>query len=129
MLLAENGANLLPYILLPLAGSEEYSEDESSAMLPDLQLLPPDKQRDNDPEIMVTHLETLLLLTTTLEGRTKMRDVQVYPIIRECHLNVDHEGVREACDRLVQVLKRDEGGEEGFVTVEDDEDDKIVEIF
>jgi hypothetical protein len=57
-------------------------------------------------------LETLLLLATTREGRDKMRAINVYPIIRECHLHVDDEGVREACDRLVQLLMRDEEGEE-----------------
>ena len=110
-LFSEDEANLLPYILLPIMGPEEFSEEESMAMLPDLQLLPPDKQRDSDNGIVTTHLETLLLLTTTREGRDIMREIKVYPIIRECHLHVEDEGVREACDRLVQVLMRDEEGE------------------
>ncbi|RLL95313.1 hypothetical protein CFD26_102254 [Aspergillus turcosus] len=110
-LLSEGEANLLPYVLLPITGPEEFSEEESMAMLPDLQLLPPNKQRDSDNSIIVTHLETLLLLTTTREGRDKMREINVYPIIRECHLHVDDDDVREACDRLVQVLMRDEEGE------------------
>lgn len=100
-------------------------------MLPDLQLLPSDKARDSDPQIILTHLETLLLLTTTREGRDLMREVKVYPIIRETHLHVEDEEVREAADRLVQVLMRDEedeGKPEGFVQG-DDEDDKIIEIF
>lgn len=100
-------------------------------MLPDLQLLPSDKARDSDPQIILTHLETLLLLTTMREGRDLMREVKVYPIIRETHLHVEDEEVREAADRLVQVLMRDEedeGKPEGFVQ-EDDEDDKIIEIF
>lgn len=107
-----DGANLLPYILLPLMGPEEYPDDETSEMLPDLQLLPPDKKRDPDYQIIVTHLETLLLLTTTREARNRMRQIQVYPIIRECHLYVENEEVREGCDRLVQVLMREEEGEE-----------------
>ncbi|KIW32219.1 uncharacterized protein PV07_03779 [Cladophialophora immunda] len=121
------GVNILPYILLPLAGSEEFSEEESANMLPDLQLLPPDKARDSDNDILVTHLETLLLLTTTREGREKLRKVQVYPLIRETHMHVKDEGVREACDRLVQVLMRDE--EERPKVEEVDEDEKIEEIF
>jgi len=131
MLLSESEANLLPYILLPIAGSEDFSEEESSKMLPDLQLLPPDKTRDSDPEIVTTHLETILLLTTTKEGRTMMRDVNVYPLIRECHLHVEDETVRESCDRVVQVLLRDEAPENEAVedAEEDEEDDKIVEIF
>ncbi|KZF21190.1 DUF383-domain-containing protein [Xylona heveae TC161] len=106
------GVNLLPYILLPIAGPEEFAEHESMAMLTDLQLLPPDKERDPDPAIITTHLETLLLLTTTREGRDYMRSAAVYPLVRETHLHVENEEVREACDRLVQVIMRDEEGEE-----------------
>lgn len=135
-LLSESGANILPYVLLPLAGNEELSDEDTEGMLPDLQLLPPDKQRDPDHDILITHLETLLLLSTGRGGREVMRRVKVYPIIRECHLHVENEDVREACDRLVQVLLRDEAegdgegegrtrnrGEDG------DEDEKIVEVF
>lgn len=135
MLLSESEANLLPYILLPIAGSEDFSEEETLAMLPDLQLLPPDKARDTDDEIINTHIETLLLLTTTKPGREVMREVSVYPLIRECHLHVEDEAVRESCDRLVNVLQRDEAPEDeeskGVTNgeVDDEDDDKIVEIF
>ncbi|OKL63339.1 hypothetical protein UA08_02116 [Talaromyces atroroseus] len=151
----DTGASLLPYILLPIMGSEEYPDDETSEMLPDLQLLPPDKKREPDNQIILAHLETLLLLTTTREGRDRMRQVQVYPIIRECHLHVENEEVREGCDRLVQVLMRGEEGEENETEKEamaralalsgqqpgailgteenkegdDDDDDKIVDIL
>ncbi len=136
-MLSESGGNTLPYVLLPLAGNEELSDDDTEGMLADLQLLPPDKERDSDPEILVTHLETLLLLSTSREGRETMRKAKVYPIIRECHLHVEYERVREACDRLVQVLLRDEPvavkGEKGIEgqaqDTEEDEDEKVVEIF
>ncbi|GBF59594.1 hypothetical protein TMEN_854 [Trichophyton mentagrophytes] len=111
VLMSEEQVNLLPYILLPLAGPEEFTDEESSDMLPDLQLLPPDKQRDPDPDILTAHLETLLLLTSTRDGRDTLRRVQVYPLIRECHLHTNNESVQEACDRLVQVIMRDEEGE------------------
>ncbi|KAJ9607991.1 Protein hgh1 [Cladophialophora chaetospira] len=123
------GVNILPYILLPLAGSEEYPDDEAANMLPDLQLLPPDKMRESDNEILVTHLETLLLLTTTREGREKLRQVQVYPLVRETHAHVQDEGVSEACDRLVQILMRDEVEEEESKVEEVDEDERLEEIF
>jgi hypothetical protein len=135
MLFAEDGANLLPYLLLPLAGPEELSEEDSADMLPDLQLLPPDKQRDSDNTIITTHLETLLLLTTTKEGRATMRAVKVYPLIRETHMHVEDENVQEACDRLVQVLMRDEEGEgEGEpeqpqIEAPKNEDEEVVELF
>ena len=127
------GINILPYILLPLAGSEEFPDEESSAMLPDLQLLPPDKAREPDSEILITHLETLLLLTTTKAGRQRLRDVQVYSLVRETHAHVEDEGVREACDRLVQILMRDEheneNQDQGTRIEEIDDDDKVEEIF
>jgi hypothetical protein len=141
MLLANDeatGADFLPYVLLPLAGNEELSDEDMAKMLPDLQLLPPDKKRESDKEIIITHLETLLLLTTTRDGREVMRNSGVYPIVRECHLHVDNEDVRDAAERVAQVLLRDENElEGGFVqsanqgeaVKEEDEDDKIVEIF
>lgn len=112
MFLAEDEINILPYLLLPITGNEEYEEEDMMNMLEDLQLLPPDKRRDSDPTIIQTHIETLMLLTTTREGRDRMREVKVYPIVRETHLQIEDEGVREVCERLVQVLMRDEEGEE-----------------
>ncbi|OTB06362.1 hypothetical protein M426DRAFT_319097 [Hypoxylon sp. CI-4A] len=124
LFLSEDDINILPYVLLPIMGNEEYDEDEMLSMLPDLQLLPPDKQRDSDPHIVQTHVETLLLLSSTREGRDQMREVKVYPIIRETHLRVNNEGVRDACERLVQVLMRDEAdpAETGRVEEVDDGD-------
>lgn len=134
-----DGVNLLPYILLPVMGGEEYSDEDTEGMLDDLQLLPPDKEREKEAEIVKTHLETLLLLTTTREGRDLLRRVKVYPIVRETHLHVDNEEVREVCDRLVQVIMRDEEGEgeaEGEKKViemkEDegeDEDEQIIDVL
>jgi hypothetical protein len=141
MLLANDestGADFLPYVLLPLAGNEELSDEDMAKMLPDLQLLPPDKERESDKDIIITHLETLLLLTTTRDGREVMRNSGVYPIVRECHLHVEDENVREAAERVAQVLLRDEdeleggfvqGAKDGEAVKEEDEDDKIIEIF
>ncbi|ATY63384.1 family UPF0507 [Cordyceps militaris] len=110
-LMYDDEIDILPYIMLPITGNEEYDEDETISMLPDLQLLPPDKKRDSDNTIIQTHLETLLLLATTRAGREHLRGVNVYPVVRETHSRVDDEDVQEACDRLVQVLMRDEEGE------------------
>ncbi|MCJ1379303.1 hypothetical protein MMC17_002404 [Xylographa soralifera] len=148
--------SILPYILLPLAsGSDSYSEGETDQMLEELQLLEPEKKREPDSNILVTHLETLLLLTTNRGEREKLREAGCYFVVRELHLAVENEGVREGCDRLVQVLMREEEGEEhsgqskgtpvyALVTERDgrsdgsmmvtqadseDEDEQIVEIF
>lgn len=135
----DDGVNLLPYILLPLMGPEEYSDEDTEGMLEDLQLLPPDKEREKHADIIKTHLETLLLLTTTREGRDRFRSVKVYPIIRELHLQHEDEEVREGCDRVVQIIARDEEGEgeeppeppkiQEVEEVEEDEEDQIVEVL
>ncbi len=44
-LMSEDEINILPYLLLPLTGNEEYDEEDTQGMLPDLQLLPPKKTR------------------------------------------------------------------------------------
>lgn len=145
--------NLLPYILLPLCGASasDFSSEDMEDMLEDLQLLPADKKREPDHAILKTHLETLLLLTTQLEGRETLRKVKVYPVVRELHASVEDEEVREGVDRLVQVIMRDEAGEgeedgkaSGFVDVnatsastaqkvnevkEVDSDDEVTEIL
>lgn len=127
-------------------GPEEYSDEDTEGMLDELQLLEPDKERESDNEIIKSHLETLLLLTTTTEGREVLRRVKVYPIVRECHLHIENEEVREACDRVVQILMRKEEGEEEDVpdmsgaggsagklvelkNEEEDEEEQIVEVL
>ena len=127
----DNGIGLLPYVLLPLMGSEEYSDEDTEGMLDECQLLPPDKEREKQNDILVTHLESLLLLTTEKESRVRLRGLKVYPIVRELHLHVTDDGVRENCDRLVQVLMRDEEGEgqdAPRVQEIEDEDEQIVDV-
>ena len=131
----DGGIGLLPYILLPLMGSEEYPEEDTEGMLDECQLLPPDKEREKQNDILITHLESLLLLTTEKESRRWLREVKVYPIMRELHLQVEDEGVREGCDRLVQVLMRGEEGEDEdgahprVQEIEEDEDEQIVDVL
>lgn len=129
--------NILPYLLLPICGPEEFSEEDMDGMPEDLQLLPPDKTREPDILTLMTHIESLLLLTTTRAGREQMRTSKVYPIIRETHLHVEDDDITDVCDRLVQVLMRDEvpeGEVKNPEEVEEDEDydeddDKVIEII
>lgn len=108
----DQGANLLPYLLLPLMGSEEYADEDTEGMLDECQLLDPDKAREPQDDIIVTHLETLMLLTQTREGRDRLRAVKLYPIIRELHAHSENAEVKETCDRIVQTIMRGEEGEE-----------------
>ena len=93
----------------------------------DLQLLPTEKQRDPNMNILSTHLETLLLFSTTRPGRDLLRQSGVYPIIRETHLHVSDETVRDACDRVVQLLMRDEADVKEEKEEEEEEEQKRVE--
>ena len=43
--------DLLPRLLLPLAGPEEFTDDEMDLLPVDLQYLEPDKQREPDADI------------------------------------------------------------------------------
>ncbi|KAK9450288.1 uncharacterized protein V1518DRAFT_413464 [Limtongia smithiae] len=109
-LLDKDGVNILPYLLLPLAGPEELKEEEMFELPEELQLLPPDKTREPDNEIMCVHVESLVLLGSTRPGRDKLRDSGVYPIVRELHLAVENEAVRDICERFVQLIMADEPG-------------------
>lgn len=136
----DQSINLLPYILLPLAdGSDEYREDEMFELPEELQLLPPDKKRESSPQILTILVECFLLLCTTRSMRGFLREKNIYPVIRELHKKVDDEVLKDTCERLVQVLMRDEDpeNEEKPKITEvngedeeenDDDDDEIVEV-
>ncbi|MCJ1351413.1 MAG: hypothetical protein MMC33_001397 [Icmadophila ericetorum] len=114
LLLSPSSMNVLPYILLPLSDGkfDTYTDTEIDQLLEELQYLDPCHRRETDTAVLKTHLETLLLLTSSREGRDVLRGSGVYFVVRECHLGVEEEGVREGAERLVQVLMRDEEGEE-----------------
>lgn len=121
--------NLLPFIMLPLAGPEDLEDPDEIFALPDeLQLLTPDKRREEDLDIMCTHLESLLLLTTTKDMREHLRTKSVYPIVRELHKNHKDETIIERCDRVVQMLMRDEPEDDVPQVEEIDSDDEVVEV-
>ncbi|KAK9464688.1 hypothetical protein V1512DRAFT_88490 [Lipomyces arxii] len=109
--LLDSDLNILPYILLPLAGPEELPEEEMFELPEELQLLPPDKEREKDHDILIVHIESLVMLGATRYGRDFMRANGVYPIVRELHLAVENEEVREICERFVQLIMADEPGE------------------
>ncbi|KAF9518969.1 hypothetical protein BS47DRAFT_1325043 [Hydnum rufescens UP504] len=106
--LAAPGLGILPSLLLPLAGSEEFDLDETDMLPPALQFLPSTKVRDPDPIIRLALLETLLLLCTTRHGRACLRENGVYLIVRALHLVEQDERVSEHIVRLVNLLQREE---------------------
>ncbi|XP_068840169.1 protein HGH1 homolog [Capricornis sumatraensis] len=100
--------DILPFLLLPLAGPEDFSEEEMERLPVDLQYLPPDKQREPDADIRKMLIETIMLLTATAPGRKQMRDQGAYLILRELHSWEPEPDVRVTCEKLIQVLIGDE---------------------
>lgn len=130
-LITNEKINLLPYILLPIAGPEEVDEEDMFNLPDELQLLPSDKKRDPVEAIICTHLESLLLLCTSREVREYLREKAVYPLIRELHKANETENITDLVDRLVQMLMRDEAPiEQADEEMEDDsDDDAVVEVL
>lgn len=112
------GIDALPYLLLPLAGPEEFDLDDQEKLLPQLQMLPEDKKRESDASIRFTIVETLLLLCHTRWGRDYLREHGVYEIIREFHKQERDEKIQEHVERLVVLIKSDEPR----ITTEEEED-------
>ena len=55
--------DILSRLLLPLAGSEEFDEDDMEKLPVDLQYLPPDKQREEDPDLRLMLIEAVTQVT------------------------------------------------------------------
>ncbi|TFK88418.1 DUF383-domain-containing protein [Polyporus arcularius HHB13444] len=135
---AAPGINILPYILLPLAGPEEFDLEDQEKLPSSLQFLPPTKKREPDPVIRLTHVETLLLLCTTYWGREYLRSHGVYEVVRALHENETVDKISEHVERLVNLLKQSETKEtmqdgadlhlDADNRESDDEDGKIEEI-
>lgn len=58
--LLSDTVDILPHLLLPLAGPEEFPEDDMEKLPPDLQYLDDTKQREPDPDIRMLLLDALL---------------------------------------------------------------------
>ncbi|XP_024126719.1 protein HGH1 homolog isoform X2 [Oryzias melastigma] len=122
--LLSDAVDILPFLLLPLAGPEELTEEENDGLPVDLQYLPEDKKREEDPDIRKMLLEALLLLTATKAGRKALKDKKVYPIMREFHRWETDVHVAAACEKLIQVLigEEPEPGMENLMEVQIPED-------
>ncbi|XP_059021462.1 protein HGH1 homolog [Mustela lutreola] len=116
--------DILPFLLLPLAGPEDFSEEEMERLPVDLQYLPPDKQREPDADIRKMLVEAVMLLTATAAGRQQVRRQGAYLILRELHSWEPEPDVQGACEKLIQVLIGDEPepGMENLLEVQVPED-------
>lgn len=94
-------------------------------MLAELQYLGPAQVREEDKLVIGNILDVLYLLAVKgakKKGRDLIRAAGGYFVIRELHVAVEDEGVRERCERLVQVLmQEDDEGEEMLQKLEEEE--------
>lgn len=116
--------DILPFLLLPLAGPEELSEEEMEGLPEDLQYLPEDKQREQDPDIRRMLLEAINLLVATKNGREVVREKNAYVILRELHRWEEEPQVGATCLKLIELLISDEpeAGMENLLEVQIPED-------
>lgn len=128
--------DILPFILLPLAGPEEF-DDETNENLPiELQYLDSNKKRESDTDIRMMLLQCLSQLCATRQGRIYLRDKCAYEILRELHKFEDSpEGnarCLKACEDVVDILIKteDEIGHDNLKQVEipDDVMEKIEKM-
>ncbi|CAI2161811.1 15518_t:CDS:2 [Funneliformis geosporum] len=122
-MLSEDKINVLPYILLPLCGPEEFDNDDMEGMPDDIQFLPPNKKREPDSHLKRTLLESIVLLTSTRQGRDILRKKKVYPVLRQMHLVENDEQVGDVIEQIVNMIMRDEAPDD-----RDHDDYKIIEI-
>ncbi|XP_060925642.1 protein HGH1 homolog [Limanda limanda] len=122
--LLSEAVDILPFLLLPLAGPEELSEEDNEGLPVDLQYLPEDKKREESAGIRKMLLETLLLLTATKDGRLTLREKNVYPIMREYHKWEKDVHIAATIEKVIQVLIGDEPetGMENLMELEIPED-------
>lgn len=102
--------NVLPFILLPLAGPEDFDEEDMDKFPIELQYLGGDKKRESDPDLRKMLLESLAQLCATRKSRDFLRTNGVYEILRELHKweNTD-DGDKLAllaCEKVVDILIR-----------------------
>lgn len=83
------------------------------SLLPELQFLGNDHHREPDLRILKTLVETVYIILGkgTKEVRTEMKKMGAYLVMRELHLDIEDDGVRAACERVVDVLMIDEENE------------------
>jgi len=92
----------------------------------DIQLLPPTKKREADAHLRVTLLESLVLLTTSRQGRDYLREKKTYPVVQKMHLAEPEEDVKDIAEQIVNMLMRDEAP--GISEIQEDDEDAITEV-
>lgn len=100
--------DLLPRLLLPLAGADDLEEEEMEQLPLDVQYLPATHTRDPDPVIRKMLVEALTKLCSTRTGRLFLKEKNIYVILRELHKWEKVEDNIPSILSLVDILIGDE---------------------
>ncbi|KAG7203869.1 hypothetical protein KM043_017923 [Ampulex compressa] len=100
--------DILPYLLLPLAGPEEFDDEDNDKLPISLQYLPETKEREPDIDIRIMLLEALEQLCATKGAREILREKNTYVILREYHKWEKNKSALLACENVVDILIRTE---------------------
>ncbi|KAK7087936.1 protein HGH1 homolog isoform X2 [Littorina saxatilis] len=106
--LLSEAVDLLPRLLMPLAGPDEFDEDDMERLPPDLQYLPDTKQREADPEMRGILIQAVHKLCSTKTGRLKIKEKNTYVILRELHKWETSEENVESILKVIDILISDE---------------------
>lgn len=124
IMLSEEKDDILFAILYPLAGPEVFDDEENEKFPMELQFLGEDKKREEDPDLRIMLLESLLQLCAKQKYREILRNKGVYEILREYHKWEAKEGMDKnallACENVVDILikKEDEIGLDNYREVD-----------
>lgn len=100
--------DLLSSLLLPLAGPEEFDDEDNDKLPINLQYLPETKIREADPDIRLMLLEALNQLCATKVTRQILREKNTYIILRELHKWEKDKSCLLACENVVDILIKTE---------------------
>jgi len=100
--------DLLSHLLLPLAGPEEFDDEDNDKLPINLQYLPETKTREVDPDIRLMLLEALNQLCATKVAREILREKNTYIILRELHKWENDRVCLLTCENVVDILIKTE---------------------
>ncbi|XP_018371720.1 PREDICTED: protein HGH1 homolog isoform X1 [Trachymyrmex cornetzi] len=106
--LLSSKVDLLSYLLLSLAGPEEFDDEDMSKLPINLQYLPETKTRETDPDIRLMLLEALNQLCATKVVREMLRNANTYLILRELHKWEKDKNCLLACENVIDILIKTE---------------------
>lgn len=104
--LLSDEVDILSHLLLPLAGNEEFDDEDNEKLPLDLQYLPNDKLREEDPDIRFILIEAITQLVAKRPNREFIRNKNTYIILRELHKWEKDRKVLDACENLINILIR-----------------------